>query len=71
MNQEEFDSFFNTQRQMFEKAKAILVESGVDVDSIDSIEKVDERIVVVDFTFKWNSVYEKDSIILPVCKFLE
>ena len=71
MNREEFDSFFNTQRRLFEKAKAILVESGINVDSIDSVEKVDENSVAVDFTFKWDSMYEKDSIILPVCKFLE
>ena len=70
MNREEFDSFFNTQRRLFEKAKAILSESG-DIDSIDSIEKVDENSVAVVFTFKWDSMYERDSTILPVCKFLE
>lgn len=56
---------------MFEKAKAILDEDGLAVDSVDYIEKVDENIVVVRFTFKWDAVYEKDSIIIPTCKFLE
>ena len=73
MTREQFIGTLEQYRQVLEKAKDALARHGIEGDDIvvNEVSQHDGEQVYVAYTFLWDSMYERDSIFLPIDEFLE